>query len=170
MSSYGEPEIQRGLIAIAYAGGNYTRASRDLKEDGITINPSTLRRWAVEQYPDRYADVRRKVLPQIQAAMAQEHTALAHRQTEVAAALVDELDQERAQLEPRDKINALAKMDIGSGIHSEKGLLYDGQPTSITQGKSVEELLRGLKARGLFLEGEVAGEEDVTPPKQELPA
>jgi hypothetical protein len=66
-------------------------------------------------------------------------------------------------MEHKDLINAVGKMDIGSGIHGEKALLHDGQPTAIV-AKSSKDLIRELEAEGLKLDtidAEVVSEEDV---------
>jgi hypothetical protein len=79
----------------------------------------------------------------------------------------------------RDKVNAIGKMDIGSGIHTEKARDLQGDfATPSSQLRSAEEILRNLKAAGLRfdLDLEPESEEDVAAPleggsdERQLPA
>jgi hypothetical protein len=157
---YGEPEVQRGLIEVAACSGNCTRAAKHLEEDpdAPSIDQSTLWRWSRKEKVEDYERIRAEALPAITERAAEQHQALAEMQMEGSALLTAELIAEANKLEPKDKVNALGKMDIGSGIHTEKAQLLSGQPTHRAD-RSVEELLRGLAARGLQL-GEKRQEAD----------
>jgi len=157
---YGEAEIHRGLVEVAACSGNTTKAARHLAEDpdAPSIDQKTLWRWSVKEKVEDYERIRAEALPAITARAAEQHQALAEMQMEGSALLTAELIAEASQLDPKDKVNALGKMDIGSGIHTEKAQLLSGQPTHRAD-RSVEELIRGLASKGLQL-GEEREEAD----------
>lgn len=161
---YSEAERQRALIAVAAASGNTRLAARNLAEDGFEIDHTVLWQWQ-KRHADKYQRIRADLLPRIREQQADAHRALERRQLEVSLQATELIAQRLPQMDDRDAINAAGKMDIGTGIHADKALLHDGQPTSIVQRTS-DELLRELEAEGMKLEAidaEVVSEEDVGP-------
>jgi len=166
---YFNPEqIERALLRLAEANGNAEVASRSLKTDGLTINPTTLRRWRHGKHAERYAIVRSEVLPRLQAQAAEAHADLAAREMAVSAAMVERLSSEVDELQPRDLSTAVRNLDVGAGIHRDKAQLLKGEPTQVVR-RSFEEIKRELKARGIVLDGTVIHEETVATPVPELP-
>lgn len=143
-----EAQIQRALTEVAACSGNTHMAERNLAADGFSVAQRTLWKWSRRMYVGDYERIRTEILPAITKAAAEQHLALARRQMEGAALLADELIAERDQLEPRDRINALGKLDIGSGIHSEKAQLLAGNPTQIVEN-NLGDLKRALAQRGV---------------------
>lgn len=150
--SYTEAEIQRALVEVAACSGNTALAARNLEadDDAPPVGQKTLWEWSRRKYLQQYEAIRAKALPKLMEHAADQHMALAQRQMEGAAKLTDELISESAQLDPKDKVNALGKLDIGSGIHTERARDLSDQQAPKAE-RTVEELLRGLAGRGLEL-------------------
>jgi hypothetical protein len=147
---YGESEVERGLLALASENGRAVRASELLRKDGLKIPSRTLGEWRRKVYADRYEQVRDEILPRVRAESAAEHRALERSQLELSTMLVEHLKSEVPTMETRDKINALGKSDIGTGIHAEKAQLLDGEPTHRV-GRNPDEILRALAAMGFSI-------------------
>jgi hypothetical protein len=160
--SYGESEIQRGLIAVAACSGNTAMAARALAEDedGFDIEASTLWRWSRKQHVDKYERIRAEVIPRITAQAAEQHMDLALRQSEVSVMALEEIENRLPAMEDKDLINAMGKADIGSGIHTEKAQLLANRPTAIVQ-RDASEVLRKLQSRGI-IDAEVVEEETLS--------
>src|SRR4051812_48649496 len=90
-SRFTELEIQRGLLALAHKNGNGRTASKALREQGLKISPTTLRRWRDHQHADLYLDLQQTVLPAIRERAAEMHTDLAEKEVELSGRLVHEL-------------------------------------------------------------------------------
>lgn len=140
--TYGQREIQRGLIALAYANGNAAKAHRDLAEDDLDIPERTLNFWAIDQHKDEYERVRREVLPIVGAQTADEHMALARKQMAVSNKLADELARETHKLDPRDKATAMRNLDVGSGIHTGNARDLQGDYATPHKSQDTKALLR----------------------------
>jgi hypothetical protein len=162
---YGLPEIMRGLTAVAYENGNVSRAVKALKADGIKVSPATLGRW-VKDNPADYERIRRDILPQVGAKVADEHMDLARKQLGGAAMLAERLIKEGKDLPIRDVAGAMRNFDVGAGIHTEKARELQGDfETPNKTNKTAAELLRALQARGVgVLDGEATEE-----PIEQLP-
>jgi hypothetical protein len=148
--SYGEVEIQRGLLALACANGNSRKASRDLAEDGIAIPHSTLAKWKTKNHASRYNEIRAEVLPRIREQTGDEHLALARMQLDASAKSTEAFMKklEADELDARDLSTAARNFDVGSGIHTQNSSLLHGEPTS-RPDRGSDEILRELAAFGL---------------------
>ena len=160
--SYTEAEIRRALVEVAACSGNTHLAARRLAEDdnAPSITKHVLWEWSRRRHVETYEQLRAEQLPAINAQAAEEHMALVRQQLGGAQKLTAELIAESSQLEPKDKVNALGKFDIGSGIHTEKAQLLAGLPTARVE-RDTSEVLRKLQSRGVVVEAEVVGEEDL---------
>jgi len=149
---YTEAEIQRALVEVAACSGNTHLAERNLKEDedAPSISQKTLWLWSRRTKAQQYEAIRAKALPAITEQAAEQHMALARKQMKAASEAADLVRGRLERMENKDLVNAMGKLDIGSGIHSEKARDLSGQ--SAPQGeRTVEELLRGLAGKGLEL-------------------
>lgn len=158
-----EAHIERALMALAVHNGNSRKAAKALAEDGIHHPFQTIWGWQ-KIYAERYEAIRAEVLPALRAQQAEAHRQLAQRQLEGSLEAADLVAERLPKMEDKDLVNAMGKFDIGTGIHTEKALLLEGQPTQIVQRTS-EQIYRELEAEGLKveeIEAEVVGEEDVS--------
>lgn len=152
---YTPQERNVALTAYALANGNSRKASDFTKEElGVRIPKTTIDRWARHMYPDDYQRIQAEVMPRIHAQMADAHHSLAHRAMEIEARTLERLSQEIHNLDPQKLSTTMRDAAVAGAIHSDKGLIYSGQPTSIVRHE-VGEVMRSLKAKGIELEGDV---------------
>lgn len=156
---YSEEEIERGLLTIALVAGNTRRAARELKAQGHPVPRTTLSSWQ-DIHADRLAELRRDVVPQIQARMAQQSEDLAERQVEAQHKAIDRFLIKVAELGPRDAASAVRDMAVSRAVNIDKAQLLRGQPTEIVQ-HDVQADIRALVAGGV---AEIVGNESPRAP------
>src|SRR5262245_51608972 len=120
-SKFSEAEIEQGLIALALESGNGRRAEKRLAAFGIRVDHSTLHRWR-QKHSEKYESLQRDVLPKLRTEAAERHSYLADAEMEVAIKLLDQLDREREEIQPRDLSTAIRNLDVGAGIHMTKAV------------------------------------------------
>ncbi len=112
---YGDEDTERGLQALAEAGGNAAKASR-----ACGIPPRTLRDWKNGSFADEFAELRRE-----------KRGGLIDK---VWAGAEKALDLLLVALEPgedgKSKVKA-RELAVIMGILTDKGLLLGGEPTEI---------------------------------------
>lgn len=149
----------RALIALVATNGNTRQASRTLATEDIDIPHETLHYWKTTSHKDEYERLREQELPKIVQRQADAHRALEERQLETSLAGTELIAANLPHMEHKDLINAVGKMDIGTGIHAEKAQLLAGQPTAIVK-RSGTEVLRELASLGYeAIDVEVLSEE-----------
>lgn len=161
-SRWSAEEVSAALYALAMCSGHYKRASKLLAEQDIHVRDHTLRYWATESRVAQYQKIREEVAPKLQAQLADMHGALAKSAGEIEARAVERLREklEANEIDGKDLSAVMQRAAIATGIHGEKQLLYEGQPTQIIQ-RNASDILRSLKGKGLEIE--VTAEEVPTP-------
>jgi hypothetical protein len=81
-SPYSDREIERGLVATALASGNARRAARMLERQGLTVPATTLYRWRLETFANRYEEIRQEMLPRLRAQLDRHHIEAARMEAE----------------------------------------------------------------------------------------
>lgn len=147
--SYGTEEIERGLIAVAFANGNGSQASRDLAEDGIKIPAKTLYAWSRKTKVARYEQIRSTVVEKVRQRAADAHRALAEKQIQISSEATDLLRGKLTEIPARDLPNAVRNLDVGSAIHTDKAQALEGEATVIQVKRELPDVLRALKAKGV---------------------
>jgi hypothetical protein len=110
-------EIERGLRAVAVAGGNTRLASRRLRDlHGLEIPASTLRRWIESVHADRYAEVRVEEAERVQKLAASEFEDLGRRCIAITHRGLDRLEKEMDELPLRDVPTAVRSVATAAGI------------------------------------------------------
>jgi hypothetical protein len=110
-------EVERGLRAVAVAGGNTRLASRRLRDlHGLEIPPSTLRRWIESVHADRYAEVRVEEAERVQKLAASEFEDLGRRSMTIVHKGLDRLEKEMDELPLRDVSTAVRNVATVAGI------------------------------------------------------
>ncbi len=145
---YSPEEVERGLMEVALCGGNTRRAHRALKERGLQISRSTLLKWATERHVDRYDELRREVIPKVHDRMARESEDLAIEYGEAERKTLERYLQVLPELKPAEAAGAARNMATSRGIATDKALTLRGQPTQITEHRSVDETLKALARLG----------------------
>lgn len=166
-SKYSAEEIERGLVLLALESGNVTRTRKLLKQEwGKAPDANTIARW-LERYRDHYAEIRQKVAPELKLRMAEVHADLAARLADLENRTIDELEQEIADLSPKDKANLLRNAAVSSGIHIDKAQILRGDPSAIVERRELPEIVRALAAKGVTVIEGVATEVPVDQPELE---
>jgi hypothetical protein len=163
---YTDAEVERALVAIALHDGNTRRAARVLKEQGLPIPRETLRAWP-DKHEQLYSQVQAKVLPLVKAQTAEEHMELARYQMQVSRKLTERLDREANAVPIRDVSTAQRNLDVGSGIHTQRGAELRGEP-QVVEYRNVDVIgnMRRLREKhpGLFVDSTA---DEIEPPKLE---
>lgn len=164
---YSDAEIEIALAALARNSGNAKRTERELRGSDAFPDRSpsddTLAHW-VKSFPERYERIRQEVLPKVRDELAEAHTRLATRQVELAADFAEQVYEKRDDLAPHQIAAVMAKMDIGSGIHTQKAQELRGEATTVIEHRSLSAAVNSLKARGFeveFVEAEVIEPEQI---------
>ena len=150
--SYSEAERERGLVALAVCSGNSRRAARLLAHRGLPIPRSTLKQWP-DLYPGQYGAVQTRILPELKARLAEEHTALAEDLMDLSREMAGRLLHEYSELPVRDLSSGIRNASVASAVHSDKARDLRGDPTAVVEHRSVEEIERPLRALGIVIEG-----------------
>lgn len=148
--SYTDQDVDAALRAYLFCSGNRHKAHALLKEQKISVPPATIYYWATKTRTADLERLRQEVGPQIKAQMAEVHQGLAAAAAEIEAKSIVKLNEklDNDEIEAKDLSAVLQRSAIATGIHSEKHLLYSGQPTQIVARDSTQ-ILRELKAIGL---------------------
>lgn len=150
---YSQHEIERGLLAVAYYGGNAGAAAAALREDNLPIPSRTLTHWTRTSKVEDYERVRKELLPKIGAQAADEHRALAQKQIQLSHRMTDELAARVGEIQPRDLSTAIRNLDVGSGIHTQRATdLQPGLAGRYGNGGAIRDLkgiLASLLAKGI---------------------
>lgn len=147
---YTDEEIDQGLTMVAICSGNTRRAAAELKRNGKPIPRTTLETWS-RQRRDRLEEVERKVLPGLRMQLARENEDLASSLLDVmrenAAKLAEKVND--PDLSFKERSDAAYKLSLSQGIVVDKSLTLRGDPTQITEHRTVHETLNGLKRLGV---------------------
>ena len=164
-SSYSQPEIDRGLMALAYCNGSSRRAERFLDKQGERISEATLRRWREDLYPARYSELKAKVLPRVLERDEEGHAEMVSRGFEVEAMIFDRIAQEVDGLDPRDLHTAGRNVATMIGIHADHALKVREQRSGAAQpsNRQIGDILEALKGRGIRLEMVIGSDDTDTP-------
>jgi hypothetical protein len=142
--SYTEAETEQGLVALAVCSGNSRRAARLLADRGLPIPRSTLKQWP-DLYPDQYAAVQTRILPELKARLAEEHTALAEDLMDLSREMSARLMQEYGELPVRDLPSGVRNITVASAIHTDKARDLRGDPTTVVEHRSIADIKRRLR-------------------------
>jgi len=137
----------RALLVLAACGGSPSRASKMLREEGIDISPQTLRAWRERKYAERYMELMQQHAPQIEAMMVTTLRESVLRGAQVYVGVVAELEQkllsgELAEASPQQLARMLADLSRATAGSLDRMLTLTGRPQSITERRSIDELLR----------------------------
>ncbi len=155
--NFTEVEIERGLVAMALNSGNSRRARAALKAQGLEISHQTLHKWTTSR-ADHYERVRREVLPRIKDAAQEMHMDLAARAASIEQQFLDRIENELPEIPARDLPGGLRNVSTTSGIHTDKARDLRGDPTSVIEHRSFEQLVAAMRAKGITVDFDLEGE------------
>jgi hypothetical protein len=145
---YDIEQIERGLRAVAVAGGNTRLASRRLRDlHGVEIPASTLRRWVESVHSDRYAEVRVEEAERVQRLAASEFEDLGRRSMVIVHKGLDRLEKEMDELPLRDVAGAVRNIGTVAGIAQSHVQVTRERPvvTKREHVRDLDEIFRALR-------------------------
>jgi hypothetical protein len=162
-----DARLERGLLTLAAFNGSGRKAERFLASAGERIPRGTMERWR-ERHADRYAEIRRDVLPQVRAQAADEHRELAALAMDAERKLAQAMGKRVSEIPPRDLPGAVRNAATSAGIHTQRAEEMDTDAPAIRVSADFGGLLAELKTLGVeVIEGdaeEIEGTEVVSLP------
>lgn len=147
-----QTDIDQALFELVHSQDNAQAASEALSDAGLIVSPKQITQWK-RDLPDRYERARES-LTTVLAAKA-EDLALKYGQAEMLAVDLTLQQLERAKNSERveDSIDARDLSVIGKNLATARGIstqnanLMRGRPTTITENRDSQAILRELAAR-----------------------
>lgn len=139
-------DVIRGLSVLASCHGSAVKATKVLQERGEEIDNETLTAWR-RRYPIRYADLHDKISRDLEEAgirHGRESILKLHEAEDLALEKTVEALKEN---KVRDPAGTLQRLATTRGITTDKLMTLTGRPTQITENRSVDEIIRALRAR-----------------------
>ncbi|MDP9143763.1 MAG: hypothetical protein M3N43_03555 [Actinomycetota bacterium] len=161
--------IDQGLIYLARAYGKARKASRLMKEDGLTpIPPSTLDHWKKNAHVARYEQLRAEWEKRRDLDTAERMDALVSRALDIEEDILEKTAEKVDKIDPRDLANAFKNLAIGSGVLQDKSDRLRGKPAGVIEHRHdvyhwVEQEIAKLEREALEAEtvdAEVVEEQD----------
>lgn len=146
--TYGEQEIENGLQALAVHAGNARVAS-----EMTGVPERTLRNWRNQSHVERYAEIRREIMPKIRQRLAAMHEDNAAMALEKAREAMAGLDPDK--LSHSEKAKATQQLAVASGVYTDKASILRGLPSAIEEHATAEEIIR--RFRGVSTEYAIPG-------------
>lgn len=150
--SYSVKDIERALRAMIACGGSATEAKRILGDGAPTV--ATLERWRDVAHSDRYAEIANSEGRSLEEAMVRDFRELANRAAAVQRKAIDRTDELVERMSGPEAAKAALDMAKVAGTNLDKVLVLTGRPDSITEDRTVAEIVRGLEARKLLVRAE----------------
>ena len=148
-NKYAPEIVDRALCALAYFNGNSRKASEALKEHGVKVPRSTLRRWPIV-HADRYEELRGELIPRVHERVAEKHLELADAEIELSAAFIERMRRELDEVPVRDLSTFQRNLDTGSGIHTDKAAMLRGQgPAAPVVNINLVDVVRSMAYDGV---------------------
>lgn len=163
---YSEAERRQAMAVYAFVSGREKAGVQLLQEAELDVPWGTIRSW-VNRRREEYAQVKAEVDDHARSLMADSHrrlAAMAMENEEAGLRQVADLLAE-GKIDKRELPKLLQSMGILSGIHTEKGELLSGHPTSRV-ASDLGDIEAALKAAGVEVITGLAEEEEPA----ELPA
>lgn len=140
--------IEMGLMTLATCGGRTSVAAQTLAAKGIEIPKGTLNYWRYDLYPNRYRDIVDRYSATIEREIVNNVRALALRASEAAHKMLELEEQRIVEGDVRDAAGSLRNIATAIGISVDKIMILEGRPNQITESRSADDVLRGLRDRG----------------------
>lgn len=154
-------DVELSLRVLAYNGSNYSRSSIQLKDEfGIDVHSQTLRRWANTHFPRKYALIQKDLDKEIGDKLSGRLTDVALKGTELQDELLDDLNEQKGELEPREIAIALRNVSQAVVPAIEKSQLLRGKPERRTEVKDSDQLIAKLVQLGVVKNPEALDIED----------
>jgi ATP-dependent exoDNAse (exonuclease V) alpha subunit len=143
--AYADADIERGLTALAVLGDS------EQASEHTGIPSSTIRSWTKNQ-PERYEHILNNRARLIDQACIDEFRNLA--QTAVRVSLIAVKQEEKNLLAGRTREPGQSGLNLikTAALAIDKIALMEGRPTSITEHRTADDILRGLEKQGYLID------------------
>lgn len=151
--SYSDDEKEAAMVAVVRCHGHQPRAVALLASEGIEVPERTLCDWVGNTQVQRLERVRTEWEPRLKVEGAELHYRLFRKAAEIEELAVDKIKEqlEAGKGDLKDLSAVQQRSAISTGIHTEKHLIYSGEPTQIHR-LDTGEVLRKLGSRNMRLE------------------
>lgn len=155
-SRYVDHEIELALRHVAINNGNTRRASRELAASGIKVPHQTLYSWYTRHHAERYAEIRKEVMPSVKAWAETKHMDVMSNALDAVNEYVDRARNDLKELPARDVPGGARNLATVAGISGEQASKLRGEATSIIEHRTTpDELMRKMERTGItFVEAE----------------
>lgn len=145
-TDYTAEDVERALLALAFANGNASAANRSLEQQGHPVPVSTIQLWG-EREAERYAKIRDDLVPRIHANLAQDSEDLARKALHAAANTIDDYEtaREEKNLKAANALSSMARnIATVSGISLDKVAPLRQRPSQIIEHRTPEQNMKRL--------------------------
>lgn len=147
---WGEETVLTALQLVAAEGGSTYRAARRLKEQGVDVPRSTIRRWRDHSHAEKYLDIRDEHQGKLQRIMAARHEDLVTKGADVTEKLWARLGKEAGEIPARDLPGAVRNAATALGISTDKVLTTRERPVVMpAASRSFGEIVNALVGLGV---------------------
>jgi hypothetical protein len=157
-SRFTTQEVEGALLTLAINGGNTESAAKQLNAAGVDVSARTLRDWRTKVYPRLYANMFTRHRALIQDQVVNDALANAAFAGQAVRLGLEETLRKLEAGEVRDPSSAGKNAAIIQGISVEKAALLSGLPTVRVEHTQADEIMRAIRARVGFLDGEAEEE------------
>lgn len=140
-------EVEEALMVLAISGGNFKRASEQLRAAGQDLSPRRLRDWAQEVYPARYEQAQFRYADALEERLISQARVAASQAGDV---IVRALELTAVQLESgdvKDPVRIARDASVVMGVNADKLLALSGRPTVVTEVRDAAQIMRALGAK-----------------------
>jgi hypothetical protein len=164
---HSQEEIERGLLMLVLHSGNSKEAAKALADNDMPISERVLRDWR-DRHSQRYAEIQTDAAPAVAKRIASQAEQIMLKAGDIEHSILDKLSSKIAEgkLSGAELATALQKVSSSKSLNNEKiSAPIRGRPSSITEHRLPDEIIRSLAARGLIVDTDadadaIAVEED----------
>ncbi len=167
VSKYDPQTVETALHVLAANQGNSVKASELLALQGTHIGSSTLTRWKNDNHAERYRKIQADRAPLLEAQAITTSLELVALYGTIEQRAAELLNEKLDDLPPKELANTVSKLAVAKGINTDKALLLQGRPTSVTEHRDTTEIMRALQQLNPSLVVESTAT-DITPTKPAL--
>jgi hypothetical protein len=135
-------DVEMALGTLALNGSNYSRTSSELKEQyNLQVHPQTLKGWALQSFPRKYAEIQHQIQDHIGEDLASKLSDNAMGAVIVQSDTIERLSKHVDDLDVKDLANVARNLAQTTSLNTEKARLLRDQPTKIVEHKDPEEII-----------------------------
>lgn len=149
-------DVEVLLRLLALNGGNYQRTALQAETDfKIEIHPMTLKKWSVNHFPQRYAEIQRDLVDEINDRAAGKIGDLTQKGIDLQNKLLEELDkvlETEPSLSVRELTPAITNISRATESNIKQRQLLQDKPTSIQEVRTIDETIEFLERDNIIID------------------